>query len=106
MTSVRLSLTELTGTGLDDFPGAATIATRVVEAINAKSSNRRRLTDEAATFSRDVIATVKTDGLEYRYSWRSSPNGGRLLRSVPRRPERKTTWSGAASNSQTRPRIG
>ena len=60
--------TESAGTGLEDFPGAATIAARVVEAINARSSDRalRLIEPEAATFSRDMIATVKGDSAEYR----------------------------------------
>jgi hypothetical protein len=60
--------TESAGTGLEDFPGAATIAARVVEAINAGSSDRalRLIEPEAAFFSRDMIATTKGDAVEYR----------------------------------------
>jgi hypothetical protein len=60
--------TESAGTGLENFPGAATIATRVVEAINASSSDRalRLLAPNAAAFTRDLTATVKADGVEYR----------------------------------------
>jgi hypothetical protein len=56
------------GTGLEDFPDASTIASRVVAAINAKSSDRAlKLTDpEGVAFSRNLIATASGGGREYR----------------------------------------
>jgi hypothetical protein len=60
---------EIAGTGFEDFPDAPAIAARVVEVMNARSSGRElRLIGPggSASFSRDLQATVKGDGTDYR----------------------------------------
>lgn len=86
--------TESAGTGLDDFPGAATIAARVIEAVNARSSDRALglIEPEAATFTRDVIATIKGDGGEYRIQLALDSGRGTVS---PVRPKKARIEDGA-----------
>jgi hypothetical protein len=59
---------ETAGTGFESFPDAPAIAARVVEVMNAKSSGREFQLVEpgAASFSRDLLATAKGGGTDYR----------------------------------------
>jgi hypothetical protein len=59
---------ETARTGFEDFPDAPAIAARVVEEMNARSSGRplRLVEPGSASFSRDLLATAKGGGADYR----------------------------------------
>ena len=59
---------ETAGTGFEDFPDAPAIAARVVEEMNVKSPDRqlRLVGPGSASYSRDLLATAKGDGTDFR----------------------------------------
>jgi hypothetical protein len=70
---------EIAGTGLENFPTAATVAARVVETLNAESSSRslRLVEPHSAEFSRELIATATEKAGSTRYRIQLSLDAGR-----------------------------